>query len=375
MLRRVTNIITLSALLIALWHVAGCEPGASQPAPRSTKPAIAVIGFDEQDDTLQGIEDGEVYGTISQQPFNYGYQSVRVCKALIDGDTSVIPKNGIIDMPLMVVKKDNVQKFREDLKAALASVKKSGDVSANTTEKPAGDQTPTAGKKAEIAFVTNGIDPFWDIAAAGAQKAAADLGVNVRILMPPNGVADQTRMVQEMITIGVNALAISPIDKVNENDLINEAAAKMPVITFDSDAPDSNRKLFLGVNNLKAGREVGKLVKEAVPDGGEVMIFIGRLDQLNAVQRTQGTIDELLGLPAGETAMDDPTRNYTKQNLKAGKYTVLDVRTDQFDKARAKQVVEDALTRNPNIRCMIGLFAYNPPAILNVLRDAGRLGK
>ena len=232
-----------------------------------------------------------------------------------------------------------------------------------------------AGKKPQIAFVTNGIDPFWDIAAAGAQKAAADLGVNVRILMPPNGVGDQVRMVQEMITVGVDALAISPIDKVNENDLINEAAAKMPVITFDSDAPGSNRKLFLGVDNLRAGREVGKLVKEAAPDGGEVMIFIGRLDQLNAVQRTQGVIDELLGLPPGETAMDDPARNYTKQNLQAGNYTVLDVRTDQFDKARAKQVVEDALTRHPNIKCMVGLFAYNPPAILNVLRDANKLGQ
>jgi len=264
---------------------------------------VEVFGFDEQNATLQGIIDGHVHGTISQVPFNYGYESVKICKAMIDGDDSVIPQGGVIDMPLLAVKKDNVDKFWADLKAALASAKDAGNAPADN------------GDKKTIAFITNGIDPFWDIAAAGARKAAAELGVNVRVLMPPNGVGDQNRMIEEMIAAGVHAMAISPIDKVNQNSVINEAAKAMPVMTFDSDAPDSDRRLFLGVDNLKAGRAVGKLIKEALPEGGQIMIFIGRLDQLNATQRTQGVIDELLGLPAGETAMDDPKRNYSATNI------------------------------------------------------------
>ncbi len=234
------------------------------------------------------------------------------------------------------------------------------------------DRTETGG----IYVVTNGIDPFWDLAEAGAMKAGDELGVKVYVLKPPEGTADQNRMVENLMVNQADALAISPIDNKNQIKLIDSAAAKMPVMTFDSDAPDSKRLLFLGVDNFKAGRATGKLVKEAIPDGGEVMIFIGRLEQLNARQRTQGVIDELLDLPEGETAFDDDERNFNAKNIAAGKYTILGVQTDSFNTpaGRAKQQAEDALSANANLKCMVGLFAYNPPAILDAVRDAKKLG-
>ena len=51
---------------------------------------------------------------------------------------------------------------------------------------------------------------------------------------------------------------------------------------MDADAPDSNRKVFVGVDNYDAGRMCGQLVKEALPEGGEVVIFVGRMEQDNA---------------------------------------------------------------------------------------------
>src|SRR5581483_1543198 len=43
---------------------------------------ITIVGFDEDEVTLQGIKDGHIHGTVVQQPFEFGYQSVRLMKAL-----------------------------------------------------------------------------------------------------------------------------------------------------------------------------------------------------------------------------------------------------------------------------------------------------
>ena len=234
--------------------------------------------------------------------------------------------------------------------------------------------SPAQAETGGIYIVTNGIDRFWDLAEAGARHAAKELKVRVHVLKPLAGTADQNRMVEVLIKKNAAGLAISPIDSKHQNDLINKAAAKMPVITFDSDAPRSKRQVFLGFNNLAAGRAVGKLVKEALPDGGNVMIFIGSLDNRLSKERTQGVIDVLLGLPSGKTAFDDKTRNYAAKNIKAGKYTIMGVRVDRFDIRRARQLPKDALARPNAPDCMVGLFAYNPPAILKAVRHANKLG-
>jgi ribose transport system substrate-binding protein len=226
--------------------------------------------------------------------------------------------------------------------------------------------------KITVGFVTNGIDPFWNIAEKGAKDAAADPKINVKVevRMPPKGADDQKRMVQELLAMNIKGIAISPIDAKNQGDLLDEIAAHTKLITHDSDAPKSKRLCYVGTDNYDAGRECGKLVKKARPDGGSVMIFVGRLGQDNAVLRRQGVIDELLDRSIDRTRYDEPG-----QVLKGPKYTVLDTRTDGFDRAKAKQLCQDAMTSNPDLGCMVGLFAYNPPICLDAVRDAGKLGK
>lgn len=191
--------------------------------------------------------------------------------------------------------------------------------------------------------------------------------------MPPRGLVDQTRMIESLLARNIDGIAISPIDAANQVDMINQAAARTVVITQDSDAPDSDRLCFIGMNNYLAGREAGKLVKDAMPDGGSVMIFVGRLEQLNAQQRRQGVIDELLDRPVAdvnELSFDPP--GFTHAD---GKYPILGTRTDNFDYARAKANAEDAMAAHPNLGCMVGLFAYNIPNCLEAVRAAGKAGQ
>ena len=64
---------------------------------------ITVAGFDEDKATLQGIRDGDIIGTVVQDPFNYGYKSVEILAALAKGDAS---KAATPSIPYRVVTKD-----------------------------------------------------------------------------------------------------------------------------------------------------------------------------------------------------------------------------------------------------------------------------
>ena len=80
---------------------------------------VKVIGFDEDENTLQAIKDGEIYGTVVQDPYEYGNRSIKVLHALSKGDDSVIPENKFIDIPARQIRKDNVEAFWKDLNEKL----------------------------------------------------------------------------------------------------------------------------------------------------------------------------------------------------------------------------------------------------------------
>jgi len=224
--------------------------------------------------------------------------------------------------------------------------------------------------KPRVAYVGNAIAPFWTIAEKGALKAGEEFGADVEVRMPANGASDQKRMIEELLARGVDGVAIGPADPVNQLDLLKAIAGQTKLITQDTDAPASPRLCFIGMDNYKAGRLCGRLIKEAMPDGGSVMFFVGRAGQLNAKQRRQGAVDELLG-----RSEDTPGDDAADAEVKGDKYTVLGTRTDEVDFAKAKANVQDTITRHPEIGCLVGLFSYNTPKIYEAVKEAGKLGQ
>ena len=61
-----------------------------------------------------------------------------------------------------------------------------------------------AEKPNDFAYVTNGVDPFWDLCAAGVRIAEKEFGVSCEVLMPPKGVVDQKRMIETMLAKGIS---------------------------------------------------------------------------------------------------------------------------------------------------------------------------
>lgn len=226
-----------------------------------------------------------------------------------------------------------------------------------------------------LAFVSNNAHEFWNIAERGAMKAGADLGARVEFRRPQRGTAaEQKQIVEDLLAKGVQGIAISPNDAVNQADFFNrDVASKVPLICSDSDLPEGSKRLcYVGTDNFAAGRAAGELVKKALPNGGAVMIFVGKLDVRNAVERRAGVVAALAGVDRFEEAHRLASGSYP---LRLGPYTVLGVMTDDAKKEKCKANAEDALTRYPQIACMVGLWEYNPPAILAAVSEARLLGQ
>lgn len=250
---------------------------------------VKVVGFDEHEETLQAIREGSVVGTVVQDPYGFGYRSVELLAAMARGQTVEIPESGMIIIPHRVIRSDNVPQFAADIAAI-----KAGNGPELTPYQSDYDTT----EPVDVAFLTNSVDPFWTLAEFGCEKAAGVFKARVDVQMPSIGtVEEQKRYIESNITRGIDGMAISPIDPVNQTPMINQAAEKMHVICQDSDAPNSEREFYLGTSNYLAGRAAGKLVKEALPEGGEVMIFVGKMEVLNAQERSKGVIDELADKP------------------------------------------------------------------------------
>jgi ribose transport system substrate-binding protein len=78
---------------------------------------IQVIAFDEDPVTLGAVREGKFAGTVVQDPYQWGYQGMKLMAAYLKGDKSQIPANGLIIVPTKKIDKGNVDAFAAELKA------------------------------------------------------------------------------------------------------------------------------------------------------------------------------------------------------------------------------------------------------------------
>jgi ribose transport system substrate-binding protein len=222
------------------------------------------------------------------------------------------------------------------------------------TKNDSSDGSQSNTPKIKLAFMTNATADFWSYGKAGAEKAASEHDdIEIEFKMGDGTAAKQREICDSLLVRGFKGIAISPPNPKGQQEMLNTWAKKASIITVDSDAPNSDRLFYLGTNNVEAGRQAGELLKEALPDGGKVMVFVGVGDQANAVERYQGL----------------------KEAVEGTKIEILDLRTDEANIGKARRNAEDTLTKYPDLAGMVGLWAYNAPACLKAVRDKGVIGK
>src|ERR1041385_2232083 len=206
-----------------------------------------------------------------------------------------------------------------------------------------------------VAFITNSTSDFWKIARKGTEKADTELtDVAVAFKTTNTGAVDeQNGLVRHALDVEeADAIAISPIDPTAQKTVINNAAKRAFVMTQDSDAPDTDRALYLGADNRAAGRQAGELLKKALPQGGKIMVFVGKREVQNAQERFEGL----------------------KESLQGSKVSIIDLMTDDADASNARDNAYETLKKYPDIAGMVGLWSYNGPAIVQALKPEGKVG-
>ena len=206
-----------------------------------------------------------------------------------------------------------------------------------------------------VAFITNTTSDFWKVARKGCDKADAELpDVTVAFKTTNTGaIEEQNGLIRQALDRDeADAIAISPVDPAGQKKVINDAAKRALVITQDSDAPDSDRTLYLGADNRAAGRQAGELIRRALPQGGKIMVFVGKREVQNARERFEGL----------------------KESLQGSNVEIIDLMADDANPASARENAYQTLKKYPDIAGMVGLWSYNGPSIVQALRPEGKLG-
>ncbi|MEM7233137.1 MAG: substrate-binding domain-containing protein [Planctomycetota bacterium] len=222
-----------------------------------------------------------------------------------------------------------------------------------------------AGGQKRIVILTNGTSPFWDAAKKGAQDAAAALNADaagLKVVVHTNdfsdkGQIDALKRYQTMSDIvGVGISVTNSANPQIPDELRKLQKKGVHIVAIDSDVDRANdrnaRAAYIGTDNVYGGEELGKAAKGLLPEGGKYAAFVGLKGAANAKERFGG-----FGKGAGE------------------KFQSTDFFGDNGDKVKAKTNVRDAINRNPDLKVLVGIWSYNAPAIVDIVKETKRREK
>lgn len=171
--------------------------------------------------------------------------------------------------------------------------------------------SPVASISAQTRTVTIGVigkiesNPVYQAAHAGARLAAKEVGqkfgANVTIAWrtpATESAAQQAAIVRGFIKERVDGIAVAASEAVSLSPVIDEAAAAgIPVVCYDSDAPKSKRIAYVGVDDIEFGRAILRQLAEAMNQRGTVAILAGNQQALNLQLRLKGIREEAARYP------------------------------------------------------------------------------
>ncbi len=210
----------------------------------------------------------------------------------------------------------------------------------------------------QVAFIPQiaGI-PYYVAMRQGADRAAAELGVTYVQEGPTStNAADQLRIFESFVNQGFDVIAISPLDEESLKPAITKAReAGIVVLTSDADAPNSDRQYFVA---QALDRDLGyTLLDEAVArvgDTGKIAI----VSDAPTIQSMQNWIAAI------------------KERAETTYPGIEIVSVDHTDgtAARAYQFATDAMTRNPDLKAVLGMASTTCPGIAQAVEAADAIG-
>lgn len=219
-----------------------------------------------------------------------------------------------------------------------------------------GSETEGASARPRFLFITNSNSPFFDAARVGLDDAAREFSAEVELIRNDGSPGGQIRRLEQVAAQrDVKGVMVSVVEP-NASGIIDQMKALrakgVRVITLDCDGQQDTREAYIGTNNLEAGRALGRVAAQLLPEGGKAVAFVGIRSAQNAIERVSGFKEG-----AGE------------------KIRVIDVMEDSNDVNKARRNVAAALQNHRDLKMLVGIWSYNAPAIVDEVKAAGKRSK
>jgi len=199
------------------------------------------------------------------------------------------------------------------------------------------------------------VGPYWEVVKKGAEDAGKELGVKVTVFMPQKeDIPQQIETVETWISMGFKGMAVAPSDPEALVSPIN-SSMEIPVLTIDTDSPNSNRICYIGTDNYTAGKAAGEKMAEILDGKGKVAIATGSLTAMNSLERMRGFEDAIKEYP--EIEIIEP------------------ILCDNEETPRAVELAETALLNHPDLNAFFGVYVFNGPSAAKAVKAAGKEGE
>jgi ribose transport system substrate-binding protein len=246
-------------------------------------------------------------------------------------------------------------------KVPKTNAEKSSESSKASEKTGTGSKDSAAGLK-RLIILTNGNSPFWDacregLLAAKSELKLKDVGLDAVLDVNDGTAQGQLSKLQQYGTqsdiVGVAVSAIEASNVAIADELRSLQKKGIKILTVDSDVDRSQfsdaRFAFIGTDNLEGGKVLGKCAAGLKPEGAEYVTFVGYTGAQNAKERIGGFAEG-----AGE------------------KFVSKDSMADSTDSAKARENVRNAISNHPKVSLLVGIWSYNAPAIVDVVKEANR---
>lgn len=215
--------------------------------------------------------------------------------------------------------------------------------------------------KISIAVVTKSTSSdFWHNVSYGVESAATEYNVSVSFNGPSNeeDYVTQNNLIERAVENGADAIVFSAIDYTKSTQTIENAIAKgVKVVMIDSNIDSDKVSLFVGTDNMEAGRMAAKAAREEYlklsHSDGAMNVGIVNFDKAsdNGQQRERGFRNELAKY----------------DNVKISETINVDSNTED-----AKKGTLDMLERNPEINCVVGFNEWMTLGIGEAIKESGK---
>lgn len=198
---------------------------------------------------------------------------------------------------------------------------------------------------------------FWGTLLSGVEKAAAEYGVELKVLTAPREVDidEQIELIRQVTAEKPDVMILSASDYDRCAEAAEEAiAAGIGVVAVDTDVNAAGRACFVGSNNYEVGLEMGRAMASYLPEGGKVAVIQHMLTTTTGIDRTRGVIDAL---------------------TKAGNIEILGSFCCDNSTERAQSLTKELLEQTPDISGFVCTNEVCNVGAANALVELGMGGK